>query len=137
MVIEKILKSVWDEFVYGGHLLSLGSISGVFTSAILLDIKITWDFLVIVYLITYTIYLYNRFKELEKDSLTNFERTQHLTIYIKYAPFIIFCSTFIITIMLFCFGNFLNLIFGLSILLAGMLYSLFFKEINTFFYSPA
>ena len=35
------LKIILDEFIYGGHLISLGASSVVFTSAILLKISIT------------------------------------------------------------------------------------------------
>ena len=68
--IKKILKFIWDEFIYGGHLLSLGGTSVTFFSCILLNIKITLDCLFIVYLIVYVVYLYNRFKEIDIDCLT-------------------------------------------------------------------
>jgi len=64
MVIEKILNSIWNEFVYGGHLLSFGAVSIVYAASILLDIRITWDFLLVVYLGTESVYLYNRFKNI-------------------------------------------------------------------------
>mgnify|MGYP001562821980 CR=1 FL=1 len=80
MVIEKILKTIWKEFVYGGHLLSLGAASIVFTSAILLEIKITWDCLLVVYLGAQIIYLYNRYKEFKKDSLTNPENIKGINL---------------------------------------------------------
>lgn len=130
MKIEQILKFARDEFVYGGHIFALGATSVVLVSAILLDIKITLDFLVIVYLITYIVYLYNRLKEFKKDYLTNSDRTKHIRLYIKYVPFIVFSSTLIIIVILFYFGNFLSIVFGLSIFLLGILYSLFFKEIT-------
>ena len=77
MKLKKILNSIWNEFVYGGHLLSLGAVSIVYTASILLDIRITWDFLLVVYLGTESVYLYNRFKEYKVDFLTNPERTEH------------------------------------------------------------
>ncbi len=130
MKTEQILKFVWNEFVYGGHLISLGSVSVVFASAILLSIPVTWDFLIIAYFITYTIYLYNRFKELEEDLLTNPERTRHIKVYIKYVPRFVFFCTMIIVTMLICFGNLLSIAFGLSLLLFGLLYSIIFKKIT-------
>lgn len=130
MKIKQILRFAKDEFIYGGHLLSLGAASIVFTFAILLDIKITWDFLLIVYLITHTVYLCNRFIEFEKDFLTNSNRTQHVKKYIQYSFFIIFCFILIIVILLLRFGNFLSLIFGLLLLLFGIFYSLFFKNLT-------
>ena len=126
-MIKKTLKIIWDEFVYGGHLLSLGAVSIVLTSAILLNIKITWDFLLIVYLGTQSIYLYNRYKEYKKDFLTNPERTKHIKKYIKYMPLIVFLfSSIAITIIVY-FNKMSVLIFGLSMLFLGLLYSLFLK----------
>jgi len=130
MKAEQILKFAWNEFVYGGHLLSFGAVSVVFTSAILLDINITIDFLLLVYLIAYTVYLYNRLKEYREDFLTNPERTHHIKGYIKYTPFIIFCCVFAIAGMLVYFGNQTSLIFGLLLLLFGLLYSIYFKRMT-------
>jgi len=128
--IKSFLNSAGKEFIYGGHLTALGASSIAFTSALLLDIPITWDFLLIVYLITYTVYLYNRFKEFDEDFLTNPDRTQHIGGYIKYTPLIVFCSTLVIIWLLLCFGNSLSLAFGLSLLLSGFFYSLFFKKVT-------
>ena len=128
--IKKFLNFTWREFIYGGHLTALGAPSIAFTSAILLDIPITWDFLLIVYLITYTVYLYNRFKEFNEDFLTNPNRTQHIGGYIKYTPLIIFCFTLVIIGMLLRFGNFLSLIFGLLLLFLGVLYSIYLKKVT-------
>lgn len=130
MRVKKALKSIWDEFVYGGHLLSLGSTSIVFASAMLLNIPITWDFLLIVYLITYIVYLYDRFRGLKQDLLTNCNRSKHISKYIKYVPSIVFCSAVIIVGMLIYFGNQSSLIFGLLVLLFGLLYNAFFKKIT-------
>ena len=41
--IEKVLKLIWQEFIYGGHLQSLGTIAIILVPVILLNIKITWD----------------------------------------------------------------------------------------------
>ena len=130
MKIEWVLKFARDEFIYGGHLLALGAASVVFTSAILLNVPITWDFLLVVYLIFYIIYFYNRFRETENDFLTNPERTQYFEKYIKYVPFVVSCSILVIVGILFHFGSFLNLVFGLLVLLSGLFYSLFLKKIT-------
>lgn len=130
MRIKQILKFVWNEFVYGGHLISLGAVSVVFASAILLNIPVTWDFLIIAYFITYTVYLYNRLNEFKEDFLTNPERTRHIKGYIKHVPCFIFFCTMIIVAMLMYFGNLLSMAFGLLLLLFGLLYSLIFKKIT-------
>jgi 4-hydroxybenzoate polyprenyltransferase len=128
--IKKFAKFLWNEFVYGGHLLSLGAVSIVFTSAILLDIKITWDCLAIVYLAIYSAYLYNRFEEIEKDFLTNTERTVHIRKYYKKIPLIIVCSVATLIGLLLYFGNTKILFFSIFLLSMGFLYSIFFKKIT-------
>ena len=130
MVIEKIVNSIWNEFVYGGHLLSFGAVSIVYTASILLDIRITWDFLLVVYLGTESVYLYNRFKEYKVDFLTNPERTEHIKKYVKYIPFIIFLMTFSAIVIVVYFNKISALTFGLLLLIIGLLYSLFFKKIT-------
>ena len=130
MNIKKNLKFMWDEFIYGGHLTSLGAVSIVFTSAILLDIKITWDCLLATYLIVQPVYLYNRYKEFDEDFLTNKERTQHIKKYFKYIPLIIFCFILILFGILLYFSNFLTLFFGFLLLFFGFLYSVFLKKLT-------
>jgi len=130
MVIEKILNSIWNEFVYGGHLLSFGAVSIVYAASILLDIRITWDFLLVVYLGTESVYLYNRFKVYKVDFLTNPERTEHIKKYVKYIPFIIFLMTFSAIVFVVYFNKISALTFGLLLLIIGLLYSLFFKKIT-------
>ena len=130
MVIEKIVNSIWNEFVYGGHLLSFGAVSIVYTASILLDIRITWDFLLVVYLGTESVYLYNRFKEYKVDFLTNPERTEHIKKYVKYIPFIIFLMTFSAIVIVVYFNKISALIFGLLLFFGGLLYSKFLKKIT-------
>jgi len=128
MKLKKILTAIWNEFVYGGHLLSFGAASIVFTSAILLGIKITWDCLLVVYLGTQSVYLYNHFKEFEKDSLTNPQRSEHIEKYVKYIPLItLFFSLTAIVIVIY-FNKILALLFGLLMLFGGLLYSKFLKK---------
>jgi 4-hydroxybenzoate polyprenyltransferase len=128
MIFKKILKIIWNEFVYGGHLLSLGAVSIVFTSSILLNLKITWDFLLIVYLGAQSIYLYDRYKGFKKDILTNPERTKHIEKYVKYILPILFFFFLIIFLILIYHKNFLALFLGLFLLTIGLLYSIIFKN---------
>lgn len=130
MKVEQILKFVWKEFIYGAHLPAFVALSISFSSAILLDITITWDFLLIVYLIFYSIYLYNRFKELKGDFLTNSDRVRYLSGHVEYIPFIIFCSILIIILILAHFANFWGFILGFLVLTSGLLYTNYFKKIT-------
>jgi len=128
--IKKILKLIWDELIYGGHLQSLGAASIIFVSAILLKIQITWDILLVTYLLFYPLFIYNRFKEIDIDHLTNQKRTQYLKKYLKFIPIIFCLAIFILGISLIYFSNFLALIISLFVLVFGVLYTLVFKKIT-------
>jgi 4-hydroxybenzoate polyprenyltransferase len=125
---NKYIKFIVSEFIYGGHFLSLGAVSLVFASAILLKIRITLDCLVIIYFGTQVVYLYNRFKEIRTDFLTNPERSQHIRKYLNYLPLIIFFYLSSFIGMLVYFSRPYVLIFTLFLLLFGLLYSKFFKS---------
>ena len=126
--MTKILKAIWNELIYGGHLLPLGAVSIVYTSAVLLGIKITWDCLIVVLLGMEAAYLYNRYKELDIDSLTNLDRVKHLKKNIKYIPFLIFLYIFLTIIFLIYFNKLSIAIFGFIIFVTSLLYTVFFKN---------
>jgi 4-hydroxybenzoate polyprenyltransferase len=128
MKIGKILNLIWNEFVYGGHLLSLGAASIVFTSALLLNIKVMLDFIIIAYLGTHAPYLYNRYKEFHKDILTNPSRTKHIEKYVNYIPIIIISYVIIIIGLFIYFNKISTLVFGFILLLFAFFYSKFFKK---------
>ncbi|KPJ55530.1 hypothetical protein AMJ49_06935 [Parcubacteria bacterium DG_74_2] len=130
MAIEKTLKFIWNEFIYGGHLISLGAVSIVFTSAILLNIKITWDCLIIIYLFAYNSILYNRYKERRTDYLTNPERTKNLEKYFPYIFLIVFFSILISVGILFYYNRITALLFLILLSLLGFLYTEYFKKIT-------
>src|SRR4030043_1950045 len=123
--IKKILKIVKNEFIFGGHLLSLGGTSIAYTVSLLLNIEITWDFLLIVYLAFQSAYLFNRYEEIEKDSLTNPERTVHLERYYKKIPFIILLFLLIFFLIQCYFHKIPALIFSSFVVILGLLYSVF------------
>ncbi len=121
------MKLIWNEFIYGGHFQSLGAASIVFASAILLNIKVTWNCLFVAYLIFYPLYLYNRFKEIEIDYLTNPRRTEYLKTYIDRTPIILFLVIILIGSLIY-FSNLLALILSLFLVFFGLLYSVIFKK---------
>lgn len=128
--INNFIKLISDELIYGGHIQSLGAASLVFFSSILLDIQITWDILLLTYLIVYIPYLYNRFKEIDFDYLTNKLRTLHIKKYIKFAPLNFGFSILILFIILIYFANLNTIFFSLFIIILGFLYTVIFKKIT-------
>jgi len=130
MRIKKIIKFACNELIYGGHIQSLGAVSIVFVSAILLRVRISWDILFIIYLMFYSFYLYNHFKEINVDYLTNPQRTQHLITYKKFIPLIFYFTILIIFSGLIYFSNLWSLIFSLLLFIFGILYTTVFKKLT-------
>jgi hypothetical protein len=84
----KFSEFLWEEFIYGGHWLSIGASSIVLSIMIIYDMSIRWEFLFIVYLLLQCIYSYNHYKELEEDLHSNSPRVKHLTKYRHFIPYI-------------------------------------------------
>ncbi len=124
------LNFIWKEFIYGGHLQSIGTSSIVMVSSMLLGIQITWDCLFISYLMFYPLYLYNRFKEIEIDYLTNPERTDHLKAYLNIMPTILLLAVLALALALVYFSNSLTSIFALFLVILGIMYTIIFKTIT-------
>ena len=131
MKFKRSVLSVWNELVYGGHLLALGAVSAIYTLSVLLGIHITWDFLVIAYLGIYAPYVYNRYKEFNKDLTTNPERTQHLSKRIKYMPFIVALAVLAMAGILLYFHKYVPLLFTCFLVLLSFTYTLLSKRISS------
>jgi 4-hydroxybenzoate polyprenyltransferase len=120
----------WNEFVHGGHWFSISASALAFSTMILLSINIKWELLVIVYLLFQAIYNYNHYKEIEIDSLSNSDRSKHLK---KYPRFFLSTTTFYsigFLCLLFYFGTFTSFLFGLVLLLIGLLFTILFKKVT-------
>jgi len=114
---------ICNEFIHGGHLLSLGCSAIVLSTMLLVNTLIRWEFLVIVYLGTYCIYNYDHYKGLNIDSLNNSYRSNHLKKYHKFLPVIIIIYVVGFFSLLIAFGNFQSLIFGGALLFFGLFYT--------------
>jgi 4-hydroxybenzoate polyprenyltransferase len=126
VIASKILAAkrfVIDEFVHGGHLLSLGSSAVALSTMLLLGTTIRWEFLLIVYFGTYCIYNYDHYKGLNIDSLNNSNRSNHLKKYNKIIPVIIIIYAIGFFSLLIEFGNFQSFIFGGALLFSGLFYT--------------
>lgn len=72
------LRTLYREFVYGGHLLALGTASMAASSALLIGLLPPWQLLLMAYLFSYGAYTVNRISDIEQDAVSNPERTGHL-----------------------------------------------------------
>lgn len=130
MSLKNKFDFLFKEFIYGGHLQCLGASSIVFITAFFLKLNIRMDALAAAYLLFYPLYLYNRWKEIEIDYITNPERTKYLKTYIKYMPFIFASVILILIIFLFRFGNPISFALGMILLILGLMYTTIFKKVT-------
>lgn len=129
MSVKQIFVIVIDELIYGGHIFAMGAVSVVLVSSILLDVLVTVDFLIIVYLIFYAIYLNDHFKDVKKDFLTNIQRVEYLKKN-RRIPVLVSISIIVSELLLSNFGNIHSLLLGSVIIVLGLFYSKYFKGIT-------
>jgi len=128
--IKKIGLAVWREFVYGGHLLSLGASSVVYAGSVSVGIEITWVGLLAAYLAAEAVYLFDRARDAKADSNENPGRARHLGRYAKIFPSLVGVYGFSWLLLVVIFGNYIALIIGLVVLSLGLLYGLVFKGLT-------
>lgn len=121
---------IWNEFIYGDHWISFGCISISLCTMFLLDNYIRWEFLLIVYLGTISIYRYNHYKEIKFDEKSNTERTNHLKKYEKILPFTILIFASLFFVCLIYYGDLKSIIFGIILLLFGFFFTDIFKKVT-------
>ncbi len=120
---------LWKEFIFGGHLFALGAACVVAMCSLLFDLPIGLDLLVVVYLIFYPIYLYDYTQGVTDDLLTNSARARYLSGSKK--TYIVVGGSFAALTMLFThFSNSMTMFLGFIILVLGLLYSSYFKQLT-------
>jgi len=130
MKVKKYIAFLWKELIYRGHLTALGAVSIALMTTILLKIKITWECLIIIFLASEIIYLYNRHKEIDGDFLTNPERTRYLLKHNKHIHSLIFSLFLLFLGVLVIVGRIELLLFGSLLVFLGLLYSIFLKNLT-------
>ena len=68
----------YNEFVYGGHLLALGTSSMAATVAFVMGMTPSWDLLLMAYLFTLGAYSINRISDFDQDGVSHPDRTRYL-----------------------------------------------------------
>jgi len=128
--MKNFFKLLYEEFIYGGHLLSLGAVGILISSAFIFNKPINFFLILIGYSINQIIYNYNHLKELEKDFLTNPNRVKHLK-KIKKINLFLFCVYFLIFILSLIYLKKINLtILVFFILIGGILFTDVFKKMT-------
>lgn len=128
--MKGLLKFIFAEIFYNGHFQTWGSLAILISAGQLLNIKITWDLLLIIYIAFYFIYLNDRYQSIEVDSLTNPARSRHIRRIYKFIPYILVLSMVALLVLLYFFGNIYADIFIVLLLIFGFLYPLYFKKLT-------
>ncbi|MEA2097843.1 MAG: UbiA family prenyltransferase [Patescibacteria group bacterium] len=129
MNTKQIFVIIANEFIYGGHIFAIGAVSVVSISSILSNVSVTADFLVVVYLMFYAIYLNDHSEDVKKDFLTNTRRVEHLKKN-KRISVLIVIAVFVLEFLLSCFGSMHSLFLGSIIVILGLFYGRYFKRIT-------
>lgn len=130
--IKNVSKKIWDEFVYGGHFLALGDSVALYVMAVILQVPVTWSFLVVIYLCVFAANLFNRSDESGHDKLTNPVRVDVMNKYVKYFyPIVLSCLVVSIGLILY-YANFNTLLFAIFIFVISMLYTTLFKKLTKY-----
>jgi len=128
--MKKAFKFLFTEIFYNGHFQTWGSLAIVVSSAQLLNIKLTWDIFAVVYLSFYLLYLHDRYRSVEIDSLTNPKRSQHIKKIYNYIPRLIAMGCVVLIFLLYVYVNIFASIFIILVTIFGFLYPIYFKNLT-------
>jgi 4-hydroxybenzoate polyprenyltransferase len=127
---NRVIRKIWDEFVYSSHLVALGDALALYVLSLILNINITISFFIVVYLSILAINFFNRCKDIDQDNLTNPERSTSVSKYFKFMPYIMgFLFLVSVFITALC-APFNALIFMLFLFGLGIFYSIYLKSVT-------
>jgi len=130
MMIKRFIKFLWIEFLYNGHMQALGVACIVFgASKIFFEGSVFYPVLA-TYLLFQLIYIYDRYHDLYDDHATNRTRSEHLISYTKYIPIVFLFYFSLLSIILYYTAHIYGIIFSYCVLVAGLLYPVFFKNLT-------
>ncbi len=129
-IIRRILKTAWNEFIYGGHLQCLGVAGIAYISTFLLNIESSWEIPLLSYLISYPIYIHDRLKGIRSDKVTNPERTNYFEKYIYVLQKTIILAIFAIIVLIIYIGNPVIFTVSLILLSMGLIYPIYLKDLT-------
>lgn len=126
--MKSILDFVVREFLYSGHLQSIGAAIIVYVASVMFGFPLSAVLLIGVYLLFQAIYYFDRYRDIDIDTVTNKERAGHLQAYLRHIPIVILILICVAEIVLVRVGATAAAIFAGIIALFGFLYPIFFKR---------
>ena len=127
--IIRFIDLLGKEIIFGGHLFATGSVSVIMACATVFIVPLSWDILLVSYLLFYVIYLYDYVEGASSDELTNAGRSRYIQCKGKNKCKIA-AASFILVISMIIFSNSLTTLAGLCILAMGLLYGNCFKKLT-------
>lgn len=125
--MKQVLKLVLNEFVYGGHLLSVGAAAIIYTCGMLVGTPASWGMMLVAYLFAQTAYLADRYKGLNEDESTNSVRSGHLKARARVLQFALVGAPVLALAVMAFHQRFQALVFGLLVLIYSAMYPVFKK----------
>ena len=116
------------EFIYGGHLVSLGAPAYVLSVSLLMGMEPLKQLLLISYLMPLIVYNYNYFGEMDSDESTNPERVNYVRSKTALYPLIIICYMAVLAISLCMYANWGLIEFVSILVIGGVLFTVILKD---------
>ncbi len=131
MDMNKYVRFLITEFLYNGHLQSLGA-GGlvVIATKLLFNTSASLEFFVATYALFETIFIFDRYHDLDWDSLTNTVRSKHLLLYRNKIPYIFALYIIVFTSLYLYFSGPIMLAVSVFICISGILYPVYFKKLT-------
>lgn len=127
-----MLEELKKEILHGGHIQSLGAVIITTASSFLLQERISFALLILIYLLFYSFYLFNRAGEVYIDFLTNPERAKYILKHYSKVPYILSLDVVLIGLVLFKINNTIIWIVSSLFLLFGFFYTIWFKKVTKY-----
>jgi 4-hydroxybenzoate polyprenyltransferase len=120
---------VWKELVFGGHLFAMGSVSVILMCAAIFLLPVNIEMICISYLLFYIIYLNDYSKGADVDEMTNSGRASYLQSRGSNSILINLSCIALFGLLLYS-KDLVLIITGISILVLGLLYGNYFKDLT-------
>lgn len=127
----RLIRFMWRELLYNGHLQSLGAVGIVLFSSMVLNLRLPIMAYVMVYLLFETIYLFDRYRDFHYDISTNKDRSEHIRPYLGKLPIVITALSLLQIFYSLYFGLPL-FVYTLSIVVGGIMYPTFIKKLTKY-----